>query len=94
MCPDIDESAAGLNADALRAEGADFARALLDRIAAGASSAEDLAGTLLFLGAGQMLHGAAAVLVAALRLASVSPSATLAAPEVRTPAHGGPSNAR
>jgi hypothetical protein len=88
--PGTEAQSTGPDATALEAEGAGYALALLDRIAAGASSADDLAGTLLFLGAGQMLHGAAAVLFATLRLASDSVAAAPAGPAVQTPAPGAP----
>jgi hypothetical protein len=47
-------------------EGADYARALLERIGKGASSPAELATLLQFLHAGSMLHGACAVLFVAL----------------------------
>lgn len=50
-------------------EGADYARALLDRIGAGTSSPDDLATLLQFLHSGSMLHGAAVVIFEALRRA-------------------------
>jgi hypothetical protein len=49
------------------AEGADYARALLDRIGAGTSSPDELASLLQFLHSGSMLHGAAVVIFEALR---------------------------
>jgi hypothetical protein len=50
-------------------EGADYARALLDRIGAGTSSPEELASLLQFLHSGSLLHGAAVVIFEALRRA-------------------------
>lgn len=94
MRPDTDAQPAGLDPAALAAEGASYARALLDRIAAGASSADDLVGTLQFMGAGQMLHGAAVVLLSALRLAVGARGPSVGECEVQTPAPGGPSDAR
>lgn len=52
-------------------EGADYARALLDRIGAGTSSPDDLASLLQFLHSGSLLHGAAVVFFEALRGASI-----------------------
>ena len=49
-------------------EGADYARALFDRIGAGTSSPEELASLLQFLHSGSMLHGAAVVIFEALRI--------------------------
>lgn len=94
MRPAIDESAAGLSGAALAAEGAGYATALLDRIAAGASSADDLVGLIQFLGTGQMLHGASAVLFMALRVAAEHLSHTDGGPHVQTPAHRGCNDAR
>ena len=48
-------------------EGADYARALLERIGAGTSSPHELASLLQFLHSGSMLHGAAVVIFEALR---------------------------
>lgn len=53
-------------ATADRAEGADYARALLERIGAGTSSPEDLASLLQFLHSGDVLHGFAVALFAVL----------------------------
>ena len=47
-------------------EGAAYGHALLDRIGAGASSPADLANLMQFLNAGSLLHGACAVIFAAL----------------------------
>jgi hypothetical protein len=52
-------------------EGADYARALLDRIGAGTSSPDDLASVLQFLHSGTLLHGGAVVIFEALRRASI-----------------------
>lgn len=94
MRPDTDAPSADLDQATLAAEGASYARALLDRIEAGASSADDLVGTLQFMGAGQMLHGAAVVLLSALRLAVRARGPSVGECGVQTPAPGGPSNAR
>lgn len=53
-----------------QAEGAAYARALLDRIGAGTSTPDDLAGLLQFMGRGALLHGFAAVIFEALRRAA------------------------
>lgn len=50
-------------------EGADYARALLERIGAGTSSPDDLASLLQFLHSGSLLDGAAVVIFEALRRA-------------------------
>jgi hypothetical protein len=55
--------------DEAEREGADFARALLDRIGAGTSSPADLASVLQFLHSGTLLHGGAVVIFEALRRA-------------------------
>jgi hypothetical protein len=51
-------------------EGADYARALLERIGAGTSSPDELASLLQFLHSGSLLHGAAVVIFEALRSAA------------------------
>ncbi len=62
-----------LRSDAQRArvEGGDYARALLERVGAGTSSADDLANLMQFLRSGDLLHGFALVLFEALRHAWV-----------------------
>lgn len=60
----------------LVAEGAAYARALLERIASGTSSPDDLATIVQFLHSGDMLHGACVVLYEVLRLAMRRPAAT------------------
>lgn len=67
MHPATDAAAAEAHGDDLRAEGEGYARALLDRIGAGASSPDELAGLMQFLNSGPMLHAACAVLFLALR---------------------------
>jgi len=52
--------------DSADAEGAAFARALLERIGAGVSSPAELASLMQFLHSGPMLHGACAAIYAAL----------------------------
>lgn len=52
-------------------EGAAYARALVDRIGAGASSPAELATLMQFLHSGSLLHGACAVIFCA--LAAISP---------------------
>lgn len=64
MSPDTERFAGG--ADGANAEGAAFARGLLDRIGAGTSSPADLASLMQFLHSGSLLHGACAVLFHAL----------------------------
>lgn len=49
------------------AEGTEYARALLDRIKAGASDPADMATMLEFLASGSMLHAACVVIFAAIR---------------------------
>jgi hypothetical protein len=48
-------------------EGASYARAFLDRVAAGASGADDLVAVLGFMHPGSALHGCCAVLFHGLR---------------------------
>jgi hypothetical protein len=57
----------GADAAAEAEEGASYGRALLERIAAGAAGADDLAAVLGFMHSGSMLHGCCAVLYHALR---------------------------
>jgi hypothetical protein len=52
-------------------EGADYARALSDRIAAGTASPEKLASLMQFLHSGSLLHGAAVVIFEARRSAAM-----------------------
>ena len=54
-------------ASAGHAEGAGYARALLDRIGAGTSNPDDLAALMQALHSGALLHGFAAVIFDALR---------------------------
>lgn len=72
MRPGTDAAPAEAPGDDLAAQGESYARALLDRIGAGASSPDELAGLMQFLHSGPMLHAACAVLFLALR--SVVPS--------------------
>jgi hypothetical protein len=65
--PDRGERIGADAAAAGEAEGADYARALLERIGTGTSSPADLAGLMQFLHSGALLHGAAAVIFDALR---------------------------
>jgi hypothetical protein len=66
----------GFLADAAAAdEGADYARALLERIGAGVSSPDDLAAVMQLLHSGTMLHGACVVIFEALRTALAARSA-------------------
>jgi hypothetical protein len=67
MHPGTDAAAAEAPGDDLLAQGEGYARALLDRIGAGASSPDELADLLQFLHAGPMLHAAYAVIFLALR---------------------------
>jgi hypothetical protein len=53
--------------DADAAEGAAYARALLDRIRAGGSKPGELADLVQFLASGSMLHAACVVIFAAIR---------------------------
>lgn len=94
MRPGIDKPSADLDGVTLAAEGAGYATALLDRIAVGASSADDLVALIQFIGTGQMLHGASAVLFMALRVAAGHLSHTDGGPHVQTPAHRGCNDAR
>lgn len=64
MRPGTERPEAG--ADAAHEEGAAYARALLDRIGAGTSSAADLAALVQFLRGGPLLHGACVVVFGAL----------------------------
>ena len=57
----------GADAAAEEEEGASYGRALLDRVAAGASGADDLVAVLGFMHSGLMLHGCCAALYHALR---------------------------
>lgn len=57
------------SAGARQAEGADYTRALLERIGEGTSNPDDLAGLMQFLHSGALLHGFAAVIFDALRRA-------------------------
>lgn len=65
--PDRGEQGGDAATHASQAEGADYARALLERIGAGTSSPADLAGLMQFLHSGALLHGFAAVIFDALR---------------------------
>ncbi len=56
--------------DGAEGEGAAFARALLERIGAGASSPAELTSLMQFLHSGPMLHGACAAIYAALVIAA------------------------
>lgn len=67
MCPGTDRPTCAEESE--RHEGADYARGLLQRIAAGASSPAELAALLQFLHSGSMLQGACAVLFEAMATA-------------------------
>lgn len=94
MCPGIDGTPGTLDAAALSAESAGYARALLDRIGAGASSPDDLAALLQFLHSGPMLHGACAVLFLAMRLVAGRCMPRATPTDVQTPARGSRGDAR
>lgn len=70
MRPGTDEAGAAPDAEALAGEGASYARSFLDRIGKGAASPDELAALMQFLHSGAMLHGACAVIVAALHRAA------------------------
>lgn len=67
MRPGTEAAPADAPGDDLTAQGEGYARALLDRIGAGTSSPDELAGLMQFLHSGPMLHGACAALFLALR---------------------------
>jgi hypothetical protein len=64
------ESRNGHAADPEHNEGGAYAAALLERIGAGASNPAELASLLQFLHSGSLLHGACAVIFAALSASS------------------------
>jgi hypothetical protein len=68
MRPDTDPAALHGPAEAAEAsEGADYARALLARVAAGLGDPRELVALVQFLHSGPMLHGGCAVIFDALR---------------------------